>query len=275
MMRLDNPFDLTGQVAVVTGGAGVLCSTLSRALAKCGASIAVLDINLEGADRVAAELRELGVEATGVAVDVLDRSSIETAAEKVMETFGRVDILINGAGGNKPAATTSDELSFFDMPPDALQWVLDLNFVGTLLPTQVFARLMVEGGKGNIVHISSMAAFTPLTKVLAYSAAKAAVSNFTQWLAVHLSQNYEAAIRVNAIAPGFFITEQNRFLLTDEQTGDYTARGRQVVDHTPLARFGDPEELVGAVLWLLSEGASFVHGAVIPIDGGFLAQSGI
>jgi NAD(P)-dependent dehydrogenase (short-subunit alcohol dehydrogenase family) len=275
MMRLENPFDLTGKVAVVTGGAGVLCSTMSRALAKCGANIAVLDINLEGADRVAAELRELGVEAAGVAVDVLDRSSIEAAAEKVMETFGRVDILINGAGGNKPAATTSDELSFFDMPPDALQWVFNLNFVGTLLPTQVFARLMVEGGQGNIVNISSMAAFTPLTKVLAYSAAKAAVSNFTQWLAVHLSQNYDAAIRVNAIAPGFFITEQNRFLLTDEQTGDYTARGRQVVEHTPMARFGDPEELVGAVLWLLSEGASFVHGTVIPIDGGFLAQSGI
>ncbi|MBC7251637.1 MAG: SDR family oxidoreductase [Anaerolineae bacterium] len=274
-MNLDKPFDFSGKVAVVTGGGGVLCSTLSRALAQCGASVAVLDINLPAAEKVAEEIRAQGGQAIAVQVDVLKKESLQAAAEKVLETFGRVDILINGAGGNKKEATTSDELSFFDLPADAIRWVFDLNFIGTLLPSQVFGRYMVEQGSGCILNISSMAAFRPLTRTVAYSPAKAAVSNFTQWLAVHISQNYSDKIRVNAIAPGFFLTEQNRFLLIDEKTGELTPRGRAIIDHTPMGHFGDPKDLIGAVLWLLSDGASFVHGAVIPIDGGFSAYSGV
>lgn len=274
-MNLDKPFDFSGKVAVVTGGGGVLCSTLSRALAQCGASVAVLDINLPAAEKVAEEIRAQGGQAIAVQVDVLKKESLQAAAEKVLETFGRVDILINGAGGNKKEATTSDELSFFDLPADAIRWVFDLNFIGTLLPSQVFGRYMVEQGSGCILNISSMAAFRPLTRTVAYSPAKAAVSNFTQWLAVHISQNYSDKIRVNAIAPGFFLTEQNRFLLIDEKTGELTPRGRAIIDHTPMGHFGDPQDLIGAVLWLLSDGASFVHGAVIPIDGGFSAYSGV
>ncbi|MDH4138573.1 MAG: SDR family oxidoreductase, partial [Anaerolineae bacterium] len=201
--------------------------------------------------------------------------SLSVAAQRVTEAFGHMDILINGAGGNKEEATTSDERSFFDLPTDAIRWVFDLNFMGTLLPSQIFGRYMVKQDSGWIINISSMAAFRPLTRTVAYSPAKAAVSNFTQWLAVHISQNYSDRIRVNAISPGFFLTEQNRFLLVDEHTGELTERGRAIIDHTPTGRFGDPEDLIGAVLWLLSDGASFVHGAVIPIDGGFSAFSGV
>jgi NAD(P)-dependent dehydrogenase (short-subunit alcohol dehydrogenase family) len=196
-------------------------------------------------------------------------------AQRVTEAFEHVDILINGAGGNKAEATTSEELSFFDLPADAIRWVFDLNFMGTLLPSQVFGRYMVKQGSGCIINISSMAAFRPLTRTVAYSPAKAAVSNFTQWLAVHISQNYSDKIRVNAIAPGFFLTEQNRFLLVDERTGELTERGQAIIDHTPIGGFGDPQDLIGAVLWLLSDGARFVHGTVIPIDGGFSAFSGV
>ena len=274
-MNLDQAYDLSGKVAVVTGGGGVLCSTMSRALGQCGASVAVLDLILPAAEKVADEIRAQGGKAIAIHADVLDKASLTTAADQVMAAFGRVDILINGAGGNKKEATTSDEMSFFDLPADAFRWVFDLNFIGTFLPSQVFGRYIVDRGEGCIINISSMAAFCPLTKVAAYSAAKAAVSNFTQWLAVHVSQNYSDKVRVNAIAPGFFLTEQNRFLLTDEQTGEYTARGQLVIDHTPVGHFGDPEDLIGTVLWLLSDGASFVHGAVIPIDGGFAAFSGV
>jgi NAD(P)-dependent dehydrogenase (short-subunit alcohol dehydrogenase family) len=274
-MNLERPFDFTGKVAVITGGGGVLCSTLSRALAQCGASVAVLDINLPAAEKVADEIRTQGGQAVAIQADVLDKESLWAAAQRVAEAFGHIDILINGAGGNKKEATTSDDLSFFDLPADAIRWVFDLNFIGTLLPSQVFGRYMVERGSGCIINISSMAAFRPLTRTAAYSPAKAAVSNFTQWLAVYISQSYSDRIRVNAIAPGFFLTEQNRFLLVDEQTGELTARGRAIIDHTPVGHFGDPEDLIGAVLWLLSDGASFVHGAVIPIDGGFSAFSGV
>jgi NAD(P)-dependent dehydrogenase (short-subunit alcohol dehydrogenase family) len=207
--------------------------------------------------------------------DVLDRASLERLAAEVMETFGRVDILINGAGGAKPEATTSDTLSFFDLPQEAVQWVADLNFLGSFLACQVFGRPMVEAGGGQIINISSMGADRPLTRSVAYSAAKAAISNFTQWLAVHMAQNYTPNIRVNALSPGFFLTEQNRFLLVDAESGELTARGKSIISHTPLGRFGDPQDLVGVVLWLLSDGAAFVHGIVIPIDGGFSAYSGV
>jgi NAD(P)-dependent dehydrogenase (short-subunit alcohol dehydrogenase family) len=274
-MNLDRPFDLTGQVAVITGGGGVLCSVLAHALAQCGASVVVLDINLPAAEKVADEIRAQGGQATAIRADVLDKESLLAAAQRVSEASGHIDILINGAGGNKKEATTSDELSFFDLPADAIRWVFDLNFMGTLLPSQIFGRYMVEQDSGCIINISSMAAFRPLTRTAAYSPAKAAISNFTQWLAVHISQNYSDKIRVNAIAPGFFLTEQNRFLLVDERTGELTERGQAIIDHTPIGRFGDPKDLIGAVLWLLSDGASFMHGAVIPIDGGFSAFSGV
>ena len=206
---------------------------------------------------------------------MLDRASVEAAAREVLDAFGGVDILINGAGGNKREATTSPDLPFFDLPADAVQWVFNLNFVGSLLPSQVFGKLMADSGQGIILNVSSMNAFRPLTRIAAYSAAKAGVSNFTQWLAVHLAQGYSPNIRVNAIAPGFFITEQNRFLLTDKETGGFTARGQAVIDHTPMARFGNPEDLLGTVLWLLSPASAFVTGIVVPIDGGFSAFSGV
>jgi len=275
MEYIESLFDLSGQVAVVTGGGGVLCGALSRALSKAGVKVAVLDILVEAAEKVVQDVRAEGGEAIAVQCDVLDKSSIEAARDVVLDAYGRVDILINGAGGNKREATTSPEMSFFDLPADAVQWVFNLNFVGTLLPSQVFGKLIAEQGTGSIVNISSMNAFRPLTKIPAYSGAKAAVSNFTQWLAVHMSQNYSTKVRVNAIAPGFFLTTQNRFLLLDEATGKWTPRGQQILDHTPMGEFGAPEDLVGTVFWLLSPGARFVHGVVVPIDGGFSAYSGV
>ena len=272
---LESLFGLSGKVAVVTGGGGVLCGAMSCAMGSVGVKVAVLDLFEEAAQRVADDIVAAGGEAVAVRCDVLDKSSLEAARDVVLARFGRVDILINGAGGNKKQTTTSPDLSFFDLPADAVQWVFNLNFIGTLLPSQVFGKLMAEQGEGIILNVSSMNAFRPLTRIPAYSAAKAAVSNFTQWLAVHLSQEYSPDIRVNAIAPGFFLTEQNRFLLTDEETGELTPRGRTIIDHTPMARFGDPEDLIGTVLWLLSDGSRFVHGIVVPVDGGFSAFSGV
>jgi NAD(P)-dependent dehydrogenase (short-subunit alcohol dehydrogenase family) len=265
-------FDFSGKTAVVTGGAGVLCAAMCRALAGAGAKVAVLDLNAAAAESLAAEL---GNGAIGVACNVLERTSIEAATQAVLAKFGRVDILVNGAGGNKPAATANAEQPFFDLPADALRWVFDLNLMGTILPSQVFGRLMAEQKSGVILNISSMNAFRPLTRIAAYSAAKAGVSNFTQWLAVHMAQEYSPEIRVNAVAPGFFLTEQNRFLLTDKESGELTARGRSIIGHTPMGRFGAPEDLLGAVLWLLSPAAAFVTGVVIPVDGGFSAFSGV
>lgn len=265
-------FDLTGRTAVVTGGAGVLCSAMVRGLAENGVRVAILDLKAAEAQALA---DQVGGCAIGIGTNVLDRASVEAAAARVLETFGPVDILINGAGGNKAEATTSDKLPFFDLPPDAIQWVFNLNFLGTILPSQVFGRQMAERGRGVILNISSMNSFRPLTRVPAYSAAKAAISNFTQWLAVHMAQEYSTAIRVNAIAPGFFLTEQNRYLLVDAQSGELTPRGRQILDHSPLGRFGKPEDLLGAVLWLISPAADFVTGVVVPIDGGFSAYSGV
>jgi NAD(P)-dependent dehydrogenase (short-subunit alcohol dehydrogenase family) len=268
-------FGLEGKVAVVTGGGGVLCGAMSRALGRLGARVAVLDLFPEAAQKVVDEIRAAGGEAIGVKCDVLDRASVELAAQKVLDAFGGVEILINGAGGNKKEATTSPDLAFFDLPADAVQWVFNLNFVGSLLPSQVFGKVMADQGEGIILNVSSMNAFRPLTRIPAYSAAKAAVSNFTQWLAVHMAQEYSPKIRVNAMAPGFFLTEQNRFLLTDEETGELTPRGKTIVGHTPMDRFGDPEELIGTTIWLLSAASEFVTGVVVPVDGGFSAFSGV
>lgn len=268
-------FNLENKVAVVTGGGGVLCGTMSRVLGRLGVKVAVLDLFPEAAQKVADDITAAGGEAIAVQCDVLNKDSVEAAAQRVVATYGRVDILINGAGGNKKEATTSPDLAFFDLPADAVQWVFNLNFIGTLLPSQVFGRLMAEQGQGSILNMSSMSALQPLTRVPAYSAAKAAVSNFTQWLAVHVAQEYSPTIRVNALAPGFFLTEQNRFLLTDEATGDLTPRGKTIITNTPMDRFGTPEELIGTTIWLLSSAAEFVTGITVPIDGGFSAFSGV
>lgn len=268
-------FGLADKVAVVTGGGGVLCGCMCRALAQAGARVAVLDLLEPAAKKVAEEITASDGQAISFQADALDRGSLEKVCAGVLDKFGRVDLLINGAGGNKAQATTSPDLSFFDLPQDAFQWVFNLNFTCTLLASQVFGKLMARQGEGVVLNVSSRNYFRPLTRVPAYSAAKAAVSNFTQWLAVHLSQNYSTKIRVNAIAPGFFLTEQNRFLLTDKETGGLTPRGQSIIGHTPMNRFGAPEDLIGTVLWLLSPAGEFVHGAVIPIDGGFSAFSGV
>jgi len=272
---MSDVFDLKDKVIAITGGGGVLCGTMAKALAQAGAKIAVLDLIEAAANKVADQIKSDGGRAVAVKCDVLDKKSLEAARKKSNSEFGQIDILINGAGGNKKEATTSPDLSFFDLPVEAVRFVFELNFLGTLLPSQVFGREMAESGGGVILNISSMCALQPLTKVAAYSAAKAAVSNFTQWLAVHLCQNYSKDIRVNAIAPGFFLTEQNRFLLTDEKSGELTARGKTIIDHTPMGRFGRPEELIGTVMWLLSDAAKFVTGIVVPVDGGFSAFSGV
>ncbi|MBN1795364.1 MAG: SDR family oxidoreductase [Sedimentisphaerales bacterium] len=272
---MQNLFDVKDKVIAITGGGGVLCGEMAKALAVAGAKIAVLDLLEQAADKVAEEITSAGGTAVSVKCNVLEKSDVEQSAEAIIKKFDKIDVLINGAGGNKKEATTSPDLSFFDLPADAIRFVFDLNFIGTLLPSQVFGKIMAEQGSGIILNISSMNAFCPLTKIPAYSAAKAAISNFTQWLAVHMCQNYSKEIRVNAIAPGFFLTEQNRFLLTDEKSGRLTPRGQTIIDHTPMGRFGSPDELVGAVIWLLSDASKFVTGTVIPIDGGFSAFSGV
>jgi len=271
-----NPmFSLKDKIAVVTGGAGVLCAAMCRALAAAGARLAVLDLRREDAERLTAELCAGGADAIALECNVLDKASLEAAAGQVQAAYGRVDILINGAGGNKPQATTRAESSFFDLPVEAMRWVLDLNLMGTVLPCQVFGKQMAGQGQGAILNISSMNSFRPLTRVPAYSAAKAGVSNFTCWLAVHMAQEYSPRIRVNAIAPGFFLTHQNHYLLVDPASGGLTPRGESIIHHTPLGRFGAPEDLVGAVLWLVSPASAFVTGIVVPIDGGFSAYGGV
>jgi NAD(P)-dependent dehydrogenase (short-subunit alcohol dehydrogenase family) len=268
-------FNLSGKTAVVIGGAGVLCSAMSKALAEAGASVAILDINQAAAESLAADLKSKGGKAIGLHCDVLDKNSLKAAASLISTEYGKVDILINGAGGNHPKATTNAELSFFDIPKDAINWVLDLNLMGTILPCQVFGKIMADQKSGVILNISSMNAMRPLTRIAAYSAAKAGISNFTQWLAVHMAQEYSPGIRVNAIAPGFFLTEQNRFLLTDKESGGLTQRGKTIIEHTPMGRFGVPEDLLGTIFWLLSPASSFVTGIIVPVDGGFSAFSGV
>ncbi len=265
---------LRDTVAVVTGGAGILPSALAAGLAKDGVRSVLLDIAEDKAQAALARVRAAGGEGLALKANVLSREDLERAKEETLKRFGRVDFLINGAGGNHPRATTSKEVSFFDLPEDAIRFVFDLNFLGTFLASQVFGRVMAEHGSGVILNIASMASLRPLTKTPAYSAAKAAVANFTQWLAVHMAQEYSPNIRVVAIAPGFFLTEQNRYLLVDER-GELTERGKQIIAHTPMQRFGEPEDLLGAVRWLLSPAARFVTGVVIPIDGGFSAFSGV
>ncbi len=266
-------FDLSGKVVVITGGAGILGSDLARGLAKAGAKIAILDRN--SADELVAEIKEENGEAISITFDALSKESLLQAREEVLAKYGTVDILVNGVGGNMPSATTSPNMSFFDLAEKDLDIVVRLNFMGTLLPSQVFGEVFTKKKEGVILNISSMAAIRPLTNVVGYGSAKAAVSNFTQWLAVHLNKHYSANIRVNAMAPGFFLTNQNRFLLTDEKTGDLTARGRTILEHTPMNRFGDPSDLIGTAIWLVSDASKFVTGIVVPVDGGFAAFSGV
>ncbi len=276
--------DLTGKTAVVTGGGGILCSVMAKALAESGAKVAVLDLNEEAAKRVAEEITASGGTAAGIAANVLEAESLAAAERKVAEIFGDCDILVNGAGGNNPKGTTSKEYfhpadlntegltTFFDLDPAGVGFVFNLNFLGTLLTCQAFCKKMAGKGGGTVINISSMNAFTPLTKIPAYSGAKAAISNFTQWLAVHFSK---AGIRVNAIAPGFFLTEQNRTLLTNPD-GSLTARGNTILAHTPMGRFGKPEDLTGALLFLCDNAsANFINGVVLPVDGAFSAFSGV
>ena len=278
--------DLKNKVAVVTGGGGVLCSAMAKALAECGAAVAVADLKLEAAQRVADEITAAGGKEIAVDCNALEKESLEAANAEIEKNLGPVSILINGAGGNHPKGTTAmeylnpddllkenrDFVTFYDLDPKGIEFVFNLNFLGTLLPTQAFTKKMALDRSGVVINISSMNAFRPLTKIPAYSAAKAAVSNFTQWMAVHMAK---AGIRVNAIAPGFFLTDQNRSLLTNPD-GSMTPRSEKIMAHTPMERFGDPSDLIGALLWLVSDpAAGFVTGVVVPVDGGFAAYSGV
>ena len=267
-------YDFTGRSVVITGGTGVLCRAMAKALIGCGANVAILARHPEKGGSLLAEVSGPG-RATIVRGDVLEPDTLQEATRTIIAQFGRIDCLINGAGGNDPQATTRPDLSFFDLPESALRYVFDLNMLGTILPSQVFGREMAEQGEGVILNISSMSAVRPLTRVISYSAAKAGINNFTQWLAVHLAREYSPRIRVNALAPGFFVSEQNRKMLIDEKTGELTTRGQSIIAHTPMGRFGDPQDLIGAVLWLLSPASAFVTGIVVPVDGGFSAFGGV
>ncbi len=272
--QLTQMYNFSGRSILITGGTGVLGSAMVQVLVACGANVAVLARDTVKANRLLESLIGPG-RALVVQGDVLERETLHLAAQQVQAEFGQIDGLINGAGGNKAEATAIPGRSFFDLPEEALRFVFDLNLLGTIFPSQIFGKYMVEQGEGVILNVSSMNAFRPLTRIAAYSAAKAGVSNFTQWLAVHMAQEYSPRIRVNAIAPGFFLTEQNRFLLTDKETGDLTARGQSIISHTPMGRFGSPEDLLGTVMWLLSPASAFVTGVVVPVDGGFSAFSGV
>jgi NAD(P)-dependent dehydrogenase (short-subunit alcohol dehydrogenase family) len=276
--------DLKGKVCVITGGAGVLGSAMVKAMASVGMKIAIADINKEVADKVAAEISaETGSTVIGVEANVLDKESLEKAKKEINDKLGEINILVNGAGGNSPQATTKIEQmleenidrpedSFYGLQMEGFDKVFALNFKGTLLPTMVFTTDMLKNRKGVVLNISSMNSFKPLTKIPAYSAAKASINNFTEWLAVHLAK---VGIRVNAVAPGFFITNQNRFLVTDEKTGNFSPRGQKIVNNTPMGKFGEPEDLQGATLFLLSDVSSFITGIIIPVDGGYSAFGGV
>jgi len=268
-------YDFTGKTFAVTGGAGALGGDVVVALAGCGANVMVLDLRLEGVPAIKERLGDRASQVDAFEVNVLNRDSLAAAGDAVSRRFGPLYGLVNAAGGNSPKATVSSTMSFFDIPEEGMRFVLELNLLGTIMPCQILAKQMVETGEGVILNYSSMNAFRPLTNIAAYSAAKAGVTNFTAWLAVHMAQNYSGKIRVNAIAPGFFLGEQNRFLLIDKETGGWTARGQKVIDHTPMGRFGVPEDLLGCVLWLLSPAASFVTGITVPVDGGFSAYAGV
>jgi len=273
--ELIGQYNFSDHVVVVTGGAGILGGEIACALLGCNANVVIIDRAPAPPEWFQWHQRLSKGRYLAIEGDVLQKTSMEIAAEKIVADFGKIDCLVNAAGGNNPGATTGSDKSFFDLPESALRFVTDLNLMGTIIPSQVMGKLMAQRRAGVILNVSSMNALRPLTRIPAYSAAKAAVSNFTQWLAVHMAQEYSAKIRVNAIAPGFFLTEQNRFLLTDKDTGKLTARGEQILAHTPMNRFGTPADLLGAVLWLLSPLSQFVTGVVLPIDGGFSAYSGV
>jgi NAD(P)-dependent dehydrogenase (short-subunit alcohol dehydrogenase family) len=272
-----NFYDFTGKTIIVTGGGGVLCGEMARALFECGANVAILDYSLQAAQKKVSSLEAKpgSGKALPVQANVLQPEAVQAAVDQTLAEFGQIDGLINGAGGNKPDATTSAEKSFFDLSLDALRWVFDLNLLGTIIPSQVVGRHMVERKQGVILNVSSMNAYRPLTRIPAYSASKAGASNFTQWLATHMAQEYSPQIRVNAIAPGFFLTEQNRFLMTEKETGKPTERGQKIQDHIPMGRLGAPQDLSGTVLWLMSPASAYVTGIVVPVDGGFSAYSGV
>lgn len=274
MNYLEKLFNLKDKVVVITGGAGVLATEMAKGLGMAGCKIAILDLKPGAAETQASQLRYFGIEAIGLTASVLEEGDLISARRIILEEYGSLDILINAAGGNMPGATIGPDQTFFDLKLDDLKKVMDLNFIGSVLPSQVFGKAMTDKGQGCIINISSMAAGPVITRVMGYSASKAGISNFTQWLAVEMAQKFGEGIRVNAIAPGFFIGEQNRRLLTNED-GSYTERGKDVIKKTPMDRFGHPEELVGATLYLASEAAKFVTGVVIPIDGGFSAFSGV
>lgn len=277
-MNLDDlrtMYDFTGRSVILTGGAGVLAGEMACALFGCNARIAIVDRDPALADQLMKRIEPVGDRAIVVFGDVLDPESMKGAVEQVIKAYGKIDFLINAAGGNNPKATTNKDLVFFDLPAEAMRFVLDLNLMGTIIPSQIVGKHMAGRKEGVILNVSSMNAFRPLTRIPAYSAGKAGVSNFTQWLAVYMAQEFSPTIRVNAIAPGFFLTRQNRFLLTDKETGKLTERGNKIIAHTPMGRFGDPEDLLGTMLWLLSPASKFVTGIVVPVDGGFSAYSGV
>ncbi len=274
MTYLDKLFNLKDRVVVITGGAGVLATEMTKGLGMAGCKLVILDLKPGAAESQASQLKTLGVEAIGLTANVLQEESLVSCREKIIKEFGSLDVLINAAGGNMPGATIGPDQTFFDLNLDDLKKVMDLNFIGSVLPSQVFGKAMTDKGEGCIINISSMAAGPVITRVMGYSASKAGISNFTQWLAVEMAQKFGEGIRVNAIAPGFFIGEQNRRLLTNED-GSYTERGMDVIKKTPMARFGLAEELVGAVLYLAGDASKFVTGTIMPIDGGFSAFSGV
>jgi NAD(P)-dependent dehydrogenase (short-subunit alcohol dehydrogenase family) len=275
LQEITSTYDFTGKTFLVTGGTGVLGGELACALVDLNATVIVLDRKADPSKGVQDYEAKGGWKAKSVAGDVLDRASLVAAAQAIKAEYGGLYGLVNAAGGNKPAATTNANQRFFDLPEDAMRAVLDLNLLGTILPCQIFCEQMAERGEGVVLNYSSMNAYRPLTNIAAYAATKAAITNFTAWLATHMAQNYSGKIRVNAIAPGFFLGEQNRYLLTDKETGELTARGRAIIGHTPMGRFGVPEDLLGTSLWLLSPASAFVTGITVPVDGGFSAFSGV
>lgn len=275
MTSHDELFEVRDQVAFLTGAGGALIGALARALGRRGVRVVVAGRHAERSRAVVAAIEQDGGQAMAVTANVLDADSLHQATEQVRQRWGRVDMLVNGAGGNQPEATTGPHRTFFDLPPEALRQVMELNLMGSVIPSQVVGRYMADQGQGVILNISSMNADRPLTRIMGYSAAKAAINNFTQWLAVHLAQTCSPRIRVNALAPGFFLTEQNRFLLTKAEDGSLTDRGQQILTHTPMGRFGQPDDIVGTALWLLSPASAFVTGVVVPVDGGFSAYAGV
>ena len=266
--------NLRDKVAIVTGAGGAICGEIARALGKEGARVAVWDIDLDAASSTADHIVSSGAAAAGIECDVLSPESVGSAVEKTVSEFGTVDILVNGAGGSRKEATTSPEVEFFDLDNQALRSVFDLNYMSAVVPCQAVGRILAEKKAGAILNFSSIGAIQPLTQAVSYSNGKAATSNFTQWLAIHMAQTYSPEIRVNAVAPGFCLTAQNRFLMLDEKE-ELTERGHQVIGQVPMSRFGDPKEIIGPALWLVSDAASFVTGAVIPVDGGITAFLGV